>query len=65
MRPTRLCLLLLLFHAVAGAVELPEPGVLRGWIEDMKSSAAPDPAVPGKRSGSPAGSGSVRMLATQ
>jgi hypothetical protein len=39
MRPTGLCLLLLLFHAVAGAAELPEPGVLRGWIEQMKSSA--------------------------
>ncbi len=39
MRRTYLCLLLLLFHAVAGAAELPEPGVLRGWIEQMKSSA--------------------------
>jgi hypothetical protein len=39
MRPTRLWLLLVLFHAVAGAAELPEPGVLRGWIADMKSSA--------------------------
>ena len=39
MRPTRLWLLLFLFHAVAGAAELPEPGVLRGWIEQMKSSA--------------------------
>jgi len=39
MRPTRLWLLLFLFHAVAGAAELPEPGVLRGWIEEMKSSA--------------------------
>ncbi|MGQ0594516.1 MAG: PEP/pyruvate-binding domain-containing protein [Gammaproteobacteria bacterium] len=38
MRPTRLWLLLL-FHAVAGAAELPEPSVLRGWIEEMKSSA--------------------------
>ncbi len=39
MRPTRLWLLPLLFHAIAGAAELPEPGVLRGWIEEMKSSA--------------------------
>ncbi|MGH8567131.1 MAG: PEP/pyruvate-binding domain-containing protein, partial [Gammaproteobacteria bacterium] len=39
MRPTRPWLLLLLFHALAGAAELPEPSVLRGWIEEMKSSA--------------------------
>jgi hypothetical protein len=38
MRPIRLFVLLLLCPALAAPAGLPEPTVLRGWIEDMKTT---------------------------